>query len=211
MGVISAVLLRAGVGVEPEPLLLENNLESLQNYVGGTIDAVRIQGQQINSDKESFTLVGYCHDEGLLLNLEMNWLASALFERELRGDIVLVSGTSESGEYDGENHDVPDDLVFWLKTSFLSRVANTYNEAHTLAAATQYALDKNLIKQSEINDLFSLLNDDIDKGEQSEVVRDRLNDIIDKLNNVLTEHIVQASGGDMITEIEEFLDKETGK
>jgi hypothetical protein len=72
----------------------------LNELCGGWIDCVR------NDD-----IVGYVNDEGLLIGLDPNVLASVLFGRPLVGDVVVLGALSEEGEYDGENHDVPEQYL----------------------------------------------------------------------------------------------------
>jgi hypothetical protein len=64
MSTVSAVLLKAGTGVEPESVVI-NGLESIQSLVGGNVEAVRVFAQKRDTD-EPFELVGYCDDEGRL-------------------------------------------------------------------------------------------------------------------------------------------------
>jgi Domain of unknown function (DUF3846) len=83
------------------PLLLDEDTAHLaiNEVVGGWFDSVSENGLGI---------VGYINDEGLLIGLPMNAVASALFGRPLAGDCVVIGALNEQGEYDGENHDVPD-------------------------------------------------------------------------------------------------------
>lgn len=74
----------------------ENGHVVLNEICGGWIDCVR------NDD-----VVGYVHDEGLLIGLSPNALASLLFGRPLVGNCVVLGALNAQGEYDGENHDVP--------------------------------------------------------------------------------------------------------
>lgn len=73
-----------------------DGLYELQGYVGGYIDCVR--GDDI---------VGYVNDEGIIMGLEHNLVASYIFKRHLFGDVVVVGAYSKDGEYDGANHDIP--------------------------------------------------------------------------------------------------------
>jgi hypothetical protein len=91
-----AVIIRTSGTVEPLTLSeADGGYAEIRDAVGGYIDAVR-----------DGSLVGYVHDEGLLIGLPVNVMASALFARPLVGDVVLVGCVSPSGEYDGENYDV---------------------------------------------------------------------------------------------------------
>jgi len=74
----------------------ENSLQQFQEVVGGWIDAVRAED-----------FVGYVNDEGLLIGLDYNPVASALFGQTLVGNVAVVGAFDSNGVYDGENHDVP--------------------------------------------------------------------------------------------------------
>jgi hypothetical protein len=144
MNKVTGLLLNAGVGASIDTVEI-TDLESIQNHVGGLIDAVR---QPINDD---IYVVGYVHDEGLILDLEMNWIASALFGREIRGSVVLVNGNNDVGEYDGYNHDLPNEFIEYMKTVFLARVATTYNESQIILALLQSAASDDIIEMEKLD------------------------------------------------------------
>jgi hypothetical protein len=83
--------------------------EYLNNAVGGWFDCVH------NSDLE---IVGYVHDEGLLLGLDINPIATALFGQVLVGTCVIVGALDANGVYDGDSHSVPEKA--------LERIAGLY-------------------------------------------------------------------------------------
>jgi len=83
---------------EVETLALSDYTQ-LCTAVGGLIDVV--------STRDLPDVVGYVNDEGLLIGLAPNALASMLFSRPLVGPCVLVGCLSPTGDYDGENYDVP--------------------------------------------------------------------------------------------------------
>lgn len=100
---IKAILITTEGEVQRIELPTENALPILQQSVGGLIDVVR---------REDY--VGYVNDEGLLIGLDLNVMASALFGQYLVGNIVLVGCLNGNGVYDGDNHDTPswlDELV----------------------------------------------------------------------------------------------------
>ena len=136
-------MLPCGVGNEIEPAII-GDLESIQHYVGGCIDAVRTELE------DGTVIVGYCHDEGLLLGMETNWFASALFNQQLCGPVVLVSGTSPDGEYDGDNYDLPEQFYKYLTTKFTKRVAETYNETMIMSAGIALAKRVGIINKEEM-------------------------------------------------------------
>ncbi len=101
----TALLIKTTGEVEVTTVPEENGYQVLNELCGGWIDCVR------NED-----IVGYVNDEGLLIGLDPNVLASVLFGRPLVGDVVVLGALSEEGEYDGENHDVPEQ---YLSDNFL--------------------------------------------------------------------------------------------
>lgn len=77
----------------------EDGHKVIHEIVGGWFDCVRRE-----------VIVGYVHDEGLLIGLPVNVLASALFSRPLVGDCVVLGALNERGDYDGENYNAPEGL-----------------------------------------------------------------------------------------------------
>lgn len=65
----------------------------IHEVVGGWFDCVR-----------NDTMVGYVHDEGLIMGLPINPVATALFGRVLCGTCVVFGAMNENGEYDGDDH-----------------------------------------------------------------------------------------------------------
>jgi hypothetical protein len=98
-----ALLIPANPDEQVEAITLQGGYQELQRYVGGTFDVVR--GDNI---------VTYCHDEGLLIGLEPNLRASLLCNQLIVGDVVVVGSLNVNGVYDGENHDVPADLLEFM-------------------------------------------------------------------------------------------------
>jgi hypothetical protein len=72
----------------------------LNEHVGGHFDVVRLRD-----------VVGYVHDEGLLIGLPLNPRASMLFNMTLVGNCVLVGCLDSAGDYDGDDYDVPQHYV----------------------------------------------------------------------------------------------------
>jgi hypothetical protein len=68
----------------------------IHEIIGGWFDCVRTD-----------SLIGYVHDEGILLGLPINPIATALFGRVLCGTCVVFGAMSSTGEYDGYDHSVP--------------------------------------------------------------------------------------------------------
>jgi len=204
MGAVSAVLLKCGSGVEPEPVVI-NGLESIQSLVGGNIEAVRVFAQKRDTD-EPFELVGYCDDEGRIKDSEMNWLASALFRQEIRGNVVVVTDAG-----DGEDGDVPDTFVKWLMSSFLQRVAETYNEATFIAEVMRFAVENNLVPEEEIMEVMDSMGQDIaDEGRTPETIQ-KMNELLDKILKAVQNHNAEEDGVQLVGEIEDWLKTETEK
>jgi len=97
---VKALLLKTTGEVLPLELEKDNEYPTIRDAVGGYIDTV--------THKDVDDLVGYVHDEGLLIGLPANVMASIMFSRPLVGDVVLVGGLNAKGYYDGESYDVPE-------------------------------------------------------------------------------------------------------
>jgi hypothetical protein len=220
MSAVSAVLLKAGTNVQPEAVMVDG-LESIQLLVGGCIDAVRIDTQQINPDTGEeetprFTIVGYVHDEGLMLDMEINWIASALFQQRIVGNVVLVSGNSPTGEYDGENHDIPDTLFKWLSTSFVKHVAKTYNESVMVAEILEYVKNDGGFTPAEVTLFTETMQKVIEEGASDDTDGA---DIIDSMLEKARQHMmdkviartVEKESNTLISEIDTFLEGEANK
>jgi len=190
---VAGALLPTGINAEIQPAIV-TDLKSIQAYVGGTIDAVR---HQLENDT---VIVGYCHDEGLLLDMEMNWFASALFGQELRGPVVLVSGTSPQGEYDGDNYDLPHVVYDYLTTQFTTHVANTYNEAMLMSVALATSLREGIIDKSDVKRLSDAMDHAAETGDTSEFVA-----VLGEFEKRVDEEIVVRDAKQLISEAEEFL------
>jgi hypothetical protein len=143
--IVEAILLPSGINTEPESVLVDD-YTSIQNLVGGNFDCVRTD----LGKPEEVALVGYVNDMGLVINLELNYLASALFGREIRGDAVVTWGLSPNGYYDGDNHDMPNWISCFLKTDLLMQTATAYNLAAGLDAITKAIATSDYPKKDEL-------------------------------------------------------------
>lgn len=147
---VSAVMLPQGSHTEPEPMLYtDGDIDAIQRVVGGVFDAVRVR-VSYGPDQEC-VLVGYVNDEGLFdPNCEMNYLATALFQRELRGNVLVVSGTNpENGMYDGDSYDVPEWAWEGIRTDVLHETADAYNDAVLVNFALRFGPEVGLMERDE--------------------------------------------------------------
>ena len=112
------------LGNEPYKRLVE--------VIGGYIDSV--------SHSTSDEIVGYVHDEGLLIGLEPNNFASYLFDRPLVGPLVIVGALNADGERDGEDYDVPAKFQTQEFADFIADF-NTHEELKSLLVATIDGMD----------------------------------------------------------------------
>ena len=195
---VSGALLPCGVGNTIEPAIVEG-LESLQQYVGGMIDAVRTELE------DGTVIVGYVNDEGLMLNMETNWFASALFDRQIVGDVVLVSGTSPEGEYDGENYDLPENFFQFLTTKFTEHVTETYNEATTATIVLTLAQKFGLATEEELDLLVSKMGEEMNGGGGEGEAMQMLISLTNRVNDKLAEMASEVKGTELVNEVEEFL------
>lgn len=76
-----------------------NMAQIIHGLVDGHFDVVRPASRDQH-------FVGYVHDEGLLIGLEPNALASAIFGRFLCGPCVIVGTLNENGVEDGDSYNL---------------------------------------------------------------------------------------------------------
>lgn len=198
MSTVHGLLIHSGVGAKVERIQV-GELADIQDRVGGTIDAVR---KQVSKD---ICAVGYVHDEGLLLDLEMNWIASALFMQEIRGTVVVVNGFNADNEYDGDNHDLPDVYIQYMQTKFVDKVAETYNESKMVSVMLDYALNNDIMSESEIDELLRNLELSVSGSTEAMAsVNREFNRIFEAIENSLAE----GATDQLVDEIYDFLGKQ---
>ena len=194
---VAGAFMPCGIGVEIEPVMV-GEYTDIQTMVGGAFDCVTAKvGGNI--------IVGYVHDEGLLIGLEQNWFASALFGRNLVGPCVVVAGESPSGEYDGENYDLPESFFQFLTTKFTEHVAETYNEATTATIVLGLAESFGLATKEELELLVSTMAEEINTNSHNGVAMQMLTDLTNKVNEKLVAMASEAQGANLVNEIEDFL------
>jgi len=194
---VAGAFMPSGIGVEIEPVMV-GEYTDIQTMVGGAFDCVTAKvGGNI--------IVGYVHDEGLLIGLEQNWFASALFGRNLVGPCVVVAGESPSGEYDGENYDLPESFFQFLTTKFTEHVAETYNEATTATIVLSLAESFGLATKEELELLVSTMAEEINTNSHNGVAMQMLTDLTNKVNEKLVAMASEAQGASLVNEIEDFL------
>lgn len=71
---------------------------------------------------------GYVHDEGLLIGLPINVLATALFGSVLTGTCVVFGTLNAEGVSDGEEHSVTENAK--SRTQFLAGAYSMWLDAH---------------------------------------------------------------------------------
>lgn len=157
---INAILLPADNGAEPIPVGI-SGLESIQQLVGGHIDAVVAQADpaDFEVDGNECEIVGYVHDEGILLGLPLNRLATVMFGRELYGPVV-VTGTDNQGN----DAELPEWFLGAVFGGGLVEAVELLNDgARMMRSAFEMAIEDGLItKSDEVELLFHLMGQDAD-------------------------------------------------
>jgi hypothetical protein len=194
---VSGALMPSGIGVEIQPVLV-GEYTHIQSLVGGAFDCVttKVGGHLI---------VGYVHDEGLLIGLEQNWFASALFGKNLVGPCVIVAGESPDGYCDGDNYDLPESFFQFLTTKFTEHVAETYNEATTATIVLSLAQSFGIATKEELDLLVSKMGEEMNSGGGTGEALQMLTDLTNKVNEQLMEMAGEVSGSVLADEVEEFL------
>lgn len=142
------IFMPAGIGVTAEPVFISDYTD-IQKNVGGNFDIVTMKGR--GNDGSDVVLTGYVNDEGAYLNLDINWLASGLFQREVYGDVVVMWALSPNGEYDGDNHDMPEKVQKYLLETHTEVVAERYNEAAVMNMMFMSAVEEGFIEQCQLD------------------------------------------------------------
>jgi len=91
--------------------------------------------------------------------LEYNYLASALFGRDLVGDCVLLWGLSPDGERDGDNYDMPAEMVESITTELLEGVSVAYNTSVVVSAIMELAIYAGITTKSEASSVIHDLHE----------------------------------------------------
>lgn len=159
------------------------DLGDIQHHVGGSIDAVTTHVDAVEfgrDDDPDFTLVGYVHDEGLLLGFPTNHRATVMFQRPLAGDVLVISGTNPtSGAYDGANYDVPGWYVDRVLDGTLDWVvSNASGMAEMIASAIELALQDGLFTAEEMAQVMDVMEAHADGVEIHDNDREAVNLVI---------------------------------
>lgn len=200
MSTVHGLLIHSGVGAKVERIQV-GELENIQEHVGGMIDAVR---KQVSKD---IVAVGYVHDEGLILDMEMNWIASALFMQEIRGPVVVVNGLSNEYEYDGDNHDLPDEFITYMQTKFIDKVAETYNESKLVQGMLEYAFNKDMMTEDEVAKLLEHLELGVEGNQES---MDYVNNEFARIYELIEKEMTVGATDQLVDEIYDYLKKQGG-
>lgn len=153
---VQGILFPVGEDTEPLPISVGDHI-NINALVGGHFDAVRraftpeeIGGEYAPEGAIGFVAVGYVHDEGRIINLPLNKLATVVFGQELYGDVVLVSGTSPDGEYDGENYDVPTWFADAVHNGSLAEATVLVEKMSEVASCLALAVREGLASRDDV-------------------------------------------------------------
>jgi hypothetical protein len=194
---VAGAFMPCGIGVEIEPVMV-GDYKHIQSLIGGCFDVVttRVGGNEI---------VGFVHDEGLLIGLEQNWFASALFERNLVGPCVIIGGESPDGYCDGDSYDLPENFFQFLTTKFTEHVTETYNEATTATIVLTLAQKFGLATEEELDLLVSKMGEEMNGGGGDGEAMQMLISLTNRVNDKLAEMASEVKGTELVNEVEEFL------
>ncbi len=160
LGITMGAVIGTEVGKEPEPCII-GDIADIQAKVGGHFDCVRVNVGADPSDKDMFTLVGYVHDEGRVLNppLEINLMASMIFNQEIRGNCVILSGTNpETREYDGENYDLPALFYEYLCKEMTKEIERSVSFTRLMAMSVSLSYKSNKISKEDFDYVHETIN-----------------------------------------------------
>lgn len=159
--IATGILIPADMDKQPHVVPIAG-VDDIQCHVGGFIDAVTTEVDHAEfgvDDARDFVLVGYVHDEGLLLDMPTNHRATVMFQRHVVGDVVVLSGTNPVTEnYDGDNYDVPrwyaervlDGTLDWV-------IANAMDTTDMIHDAIELALTDGLFTSEDITMVMEIM------------------------------------------------------
>jgi hypothetical protein len=192
-------VLPSGAYKQIKRVIIED-LDDLQKLVGGNIEPLTVELE------DGFFLTMFVNEDGHEKNLDMNWIASALFMREIVGDVVLIRVTP-TGEDSGEFADLPSQFITWLENKHMPKVADAYNQTLMVSAMFRLAVTENLISEEEVEEFFNETMQYLDGEEITPEVHKRTTDFINRVIAVVEEKVTNGLGDTLADEIYEFLDK----
>jgi hypothetical protein len=147
------------------------------------------------------------NEDGREKDLEMNWIASALFMREIVGDVVLVRSVDENGVLADDFMDLPTEFITWLEERHMPRVADSYNKTMMVSAIFKFAVMENLIPEEEVDDFLADTMVYLEGGEVTAEEQKKTTEFIDRVVSIVDEKVSNGLGDELANEIYEFLDK----
>ena len=198
LGITMGAVIGTEIVQEPEPCII-GDITDIQSKVGGHFDCVRINVGSDPSADDVFTLVGYVHDEGRVLNppLELNLLASMIFNQEIRGNCVILSGTNpETREYDGENYDLPAVFYEFLCTTLTKEVEKSVQFTRLLAMSVSMAYRSNKISKEDFDYVHTTINalHDTAIGGEFDKMPEKLKAILEKCMKQMADQVGELMG-----------------
>lgn len=157
---VMGVLLPVGSNAQPIPVAI-SDIKSIQHHIGGYFECVTMEYDPHEmfdevSTETKFVCVGYVNEDGLSLGLEPNELASTIFNQQLVGNVVIVSGTSPKGRYDGELYDLPEWFINGVFTHLRSAVSLGNRLNAVMAGLKKFlvvAIQDGLVTSEEITEM----------------------------------------------------------
>lgn len=190
----ASVLFPTGNGTYPDPVFIDD-YKDIQSAVGGVFTTVTFRTEMEGRD---VALVGYLPDEMYERTHEtINWYASALFQQELYGPCVVTWALSPNGYYDGDIHDMPEDVSLFLFGPFTQKVVEAYTQAGLMGMMFNNAVKDGVLTEDELDDLMDFIeaqNND-DTSDYTDADRIRMLVLLNRVENyVLMEELKQNNG-----------------
>ena len=201
LGITMGAVIGTEVGKEPEPCII-GDIADIQAKVGGHFDCVRTEIGDPDGNEHMFTLVGYVHDEGRIMEppLELNVMASMIFNQELRGNCVILSGTNpETKAYDGENYDLPAIFFDFLCKQMTKDIEHSVRFSQMLATSVGMAKKAKVITREEykyVTETVNSLQSDGGVGGSMSSLPERCREIMEKCMNHMVTQVLDVLGED---------------
>lgn len=199
LGIKMGAVIGTEVGKTPEPCII-GDIADIQARVGGRFDCVRVD---IGSESENeFTLIGYVNDEGAITEppMELNLVASMIFNRELRGDCVILSGTNpETKDYDGESYDLPSKFYDFLCDNICKDVQKSVAFSQMLATSVSMARQAKKISKKEytfITETIKSMQNEGGVGSSMGDIPEAVRELLERCMNYMVTTVLDTLGDD---------------
>jgi hypothetical protein len=144
----AGILLPSGTGKFPDPVLFED-YDDIRHMINDRDFGLLSWDEVVNGERVAIT--GFVADSIKEVDdSNMNWFASALFNKPVGGDVMLAWHLSPSGSEDGDVYDMPDWVSAFIFGDFTEGVVRCYGEATLMSHLFIAAVNDNVVSEDDM-------------------------------------------------------------